>query len=126
MVRKDNVECVYGVVRWSGGELDFDAAYRVRVRGLDGVAFRLLGWEPRWEPNTALMIDEDGQEYEQETGESEWVPNVGGRVVAVMVGDDRRHLVDPDDLIPLDRRDYCGECGQVGCTHDGYDRSEDD
>jgi hypothetical protein len=27
------------------------------------------------------------------------------------------------DLIPLDDLDYCAECGQVGCCHDGRDRS---
>lgn len=42
----------------------------------------------------------------------------------VMVGDDKRHTVDKDDCTPIEREDYCGECGQIGCSHDGYDRSE--
>ena len=38
-----------------------------------------------------------------------------------MVGDDRHFTFDPDELTPIKRRDYCGECGQIGCTHDGHD-----
>jgi len=46
----------------------------------------------------------------------------GGRVVVVMVGDDREHTVDPEDLTRLDDDAYCAECGQIGCTGDGRDR----
>jgi len=74
-----------------------------------GIAFSVLGWET--EP----------------TEDTEWdgIEERTGRVVCVMVGDDTRHTVDADDLTPLDRAAYCGECGQVGCTHDGYDRGGD-
>lgn len=83
-------------------------AYTVRRHG--GVAWRVLGWET--EP------DED----------TEWsgVENRTGRVVAHMVGDDARFTFDPEDLTPIKREDYCGECGQIGCTHDGLDRDDDD
>jgi hypothetical protein len=47
----------------------------------------------------------------------------GGRAVMVMVGDDREHVVDPDELTPLDDDRYCHDCGQVGCIADGRDRS---
>ena len=40
-----------------------------------------------------------------------------GRVVCVMVGDDRRFTHDVDDLTPLDDDDYCSGCGQIGCGH---------
>ena len=43
-------------------------------------------------------------------------------VSIVMVGDDRRQQVDRDEVTPLAEEDYCGECGQIGCTHDGRDR----
>jgi hypothetical protein len=68
-----------------------------------GIAFYALGWET--EP------DED----------THWsgIENRTGRVVVVMVGDDRHFAEDPEDLTPLDREAYCGECGQVGCAHDG-------
>lgn len=46
------------------------------------------------------------------------------QVVVYMVGDDRPFVVDCDDLVKIDRSDYCGECGQIGCTHDGYNREE--
>ena len=73
---------------------------RYRVRGYDGVAF----WydRPQTEP------DED----------TEWsgIENETGMALMVMVGDDRRFAIDPDDISPLDRSEYCPECGQVGCT----------
>lgn len=77
-----------------------------RVAGHDGVAWRVRGWET--EP------DED----------TEWsgIENRTGRVVCVMVGDDRPFTFDPKDVTPLAREDYCGVCGQIGCAHDGYDR----
>ncbi len=84
-------------------------AYRVRGWG-NGIAFYVRGWET--EP------DED----------TEWsgCENRTGMVVVTMIGDDRTHVVDQDDLTPLDRKDYCGECGQIGCQCDGYDRTEED
>lgn len=77
-----------------------------RVTGWDGVAFSVLGWET---------------EPDDDTEWSGMEPRTGS-VVVVMVGDDRKHVVDPDDVTPLDRAAYCGECGQIGCGHDGYDR----
>ena len=44
------------------------------------------------------------------------------RVTVVMVGDDRRYVVDREDCTPIKRRAYCGQCGQIGCTHDGLER----
>jgi hypothetical protein len=76
------------------------------VRQYPGVAFYVLGWQT--EP------DDD----------TEWsgIEARTGRVLAVMIGDDYRHSLDPDDLEPLPREEYCGECGQIGCRHDGMDR----
>jgi hypothetical protein len=81
-----------------------------RVRGYDGIAFCVYGWET--EP------DED----------TEWtgLENRTGRIVAVMIGDDHKYIVDVDDLTPIAREDYCSECGQIGCAHDGLDRSEEE
>ena len=77
-----------------------------RVAGWPAVAVSVLGWET--EP------DED----------TEWsgCEVRTGRVLAVMVGDDHRHSVDPEDMSPIDELDYCAECGQIGCCHDGRDR----
>lgn len=79
------------------------------VRGYRGIAFAVLGWET--EP------DEDTEWSGMETRT--------GRVLAVMIGDDYKHSVDPDDLTPIAREEYCGVCGQIGCGHDGLDRSEE-
>lgn len=77
-----------------------------RVSGYDGIAWHVLGWET--EP------DED----------TEWsgIENRTGNLVCMMVGDDRHFVFEPDEVAPLEREDYCGSCGQIGCTHDGYDR----
>lgn len=82
-------------------------AYAVAGWGA-GVAWYVRGWET--EP------DED----------TEWtgIEERTGKLICTMIGDDEHHAIDPDDLTPLDRENYCGECGQVGCGHDGLDRSE--
>jgi hypothetical protein len=77
----------------------------VRVRGWPGVAFTFLRF------NKTVIADEDGDEVTT-TEDLD-------RAVVVMVGDDKRHTVDIDDLSPLPRAAYCGECGQIGCCHDG-------
>ncbi len=81
-------------------------AYSVAGWG-SGIAWYVLGWE--------VEPDED----------TEWtgIEERTGRVVVVMVGDDRHFSVEPEDLTPLRRRDYCGTCGQVGC---GCDVPDDD
>tara|TARA_R110000824_G_scaffold233128_3_gene421276 strand:- start:25 stop:327 length:303 start_codon:yes stop_codon:yes gene_type:complete len=71
-----------------------------------GVAWRVIGWHTEPDEDTAWS----GMEYRT------------GQLVVVMVGDDHRILVDPDDVVTIDRAAYCGECGQMGCGHDGLDR----
>jgi hypothetical protein len=72
-----------------------------RVQHYPGVAFYVLGWET--EPDE----DTEWSGYEVRTGQ----------VLAVMVGDDHRYRVDPEDLTPLSRAEFCASCGQIGCTH---------
>lgn len=104
--------------------VDLNACYR--VAGYRGVAFRLAGWAIETvEPEPILVCTEGdcaGLEHtedcwawpeESETVESQTT------VRAVMVGDDREHLVDVDDLTVLPDDDYCAVCGQIGCTQDG-------
>ncbi len=69
-----------------------------RVRRWRGIAWWVMGWE--------LDVDEA-------TGAS----RRSGNVVAVMVGDDQPYTFSPDDLTPVSRFEYCGECGQIGCGH---------
>ena len=83
------------------------AADAYTVAGYRGIAWAVLGWET--EP------DED----------TEWtgMENRTGNLVMVMIGDDKRFGVAPEDVAELDADAYCHECGQVGCTHDGRDRA---
>lgn len=77
--------------------MELDVGDSVTVEGYEGVAFYIK----------AITEDEDsGEVY----------------YTVVMVGDDYRHYVDPSECTPLDREEYCGQCGQMGCTHDGLDR----
>lgn len=80
-----------------------DGAYT--VEGWAGVAFRVHGW--------ALEPDEH----------TEWSGDFvrTGRVIVVMIGDDTRHRVDPDDIAPLSPLEYCRDCGQVDCTANVYE-----
>jgi len=70
------------------------------------VAWHVLGWQTE--------ADED----------TEWsgIENRTGRLVCCMVGDDSHHLYDPEDVVRIEREDYCGACGQIGCSHDGLAR----
>jgi hypothetical protein len=77
---------------------DKDARYS--VSDYRGVAF---AW---WGDETAPDEDTEWSGYEVPTG----------RVVMVMVGDDRRFSIDPDACTILHDDDYCPGCGQIGCT----------
>lgn len=97
--------------------LDFDAVYS--VRGWSGIAFHALRFPQRWEAYVSSSVDENGEEYEHETGEGEYVDQDEscGEVIVAMVGDDRKYTVPIDDLTKLSEWDYCGSCGQIGCGH---------
>lgn len=94
---------------------DFDAHYTER-RG-PAVAWVALGWEPV--PNI-IEDTETGCEWQDE--DEPFRPDFGGRIAFRMVGDDRIFYFDADDMVRIDEDDYCTECGQVGCTHDGRER----
>ncbi len=123
-------------------------AYRVRGWGA-GIAFYVRGWETEVRFSDSVVDDPcenchgtGTQDNAGETEDCERCYGVGtipyeciddegeevrtGMVVVTMIGDDRTHVVDVDDLTPLERKDYCGECGQIGCQCDGYDRTEED
>ena len=71
------------------------------ARGWRGIAWHVLGWE------TVPDEDTEWSGYETRTG----------RVVAIVVGDDRRFAFEPDELEPIAAADYCDGCGQIGCGH---------
>ncbi len=85
---------------YESDDATFPAEHYV-VSGYKGIAFYVLGWET--EPDE----DTHWSGYEVRTG----------RVLAVMVGDDHRHRVDPEDLTPLAEDKFCHTCGQIGCGH---------
>lgn len=107
--------------------IDFEAYYTVKGRG--GVAWYLTGWDKTWtEPEAELVCDVVDPDHDHDDWcylmpESEQV-DCHDRVTAVMVGDDTPWLIDVEDLVKIDREDFCGQCGQVGCTHDGLERDE--
>ncbi len=103
-------------------DLDIHATYQ--VKRWPGVAVRIHGFPMIWEPMMFLCTDEDGNEWEEaDDTEGEWIPDLDcGDVLVVMIGDDKKHRVSADDLVLLDDLDYCIECGQIGCSHDGRDR----
>ena len=95
----------------------------VVVRGWRGVAFRVLGSVPVWEPWLSLVEDcETKEQWEEDTGEGEFVDGDGSRLRVCMVGDDHVSEVDASDCTLLPEDDFCHECGQIGCTHDGRER----
>lgn len=105
-------------VQYESDDDTFNApAYRVKGHG--GIAWYVYGWET--EPGPTEWYDDDAKEWMYD---EEPEPVRTGQIVCVMVGDDRRWVFDPDDVEPIAREDYCGECGQIGCTHDGLDRSD--
>ena len=69
------------------------------VRGYRGIAWRILGWET--EPDE----DTEWSGYEVRTG----------KLVCVMIGDDRHFSVEPECVSPLAPEAFCRECGQIGC-----------
>lgn len=115
---------------------------RYRVRGFSGVACFVVGWETEplaeWScPDCgAFGFERDGgggcvtEKGDPDCGHEsiDWSDEPShertGKLIVCMVGDDGHHSVDPSDLTPLKRSDYCGECGQIGCHCDAY--PEDD
>jgi hypothetical protein len=107
--------------------LDFGARYT--VDGHRGIAFYLTGYATEWTEeswevacdNPAHvwnLCDESDDECHDPWcylyNEPEEVERTD-MVRAVMVGDDREHIVDVDDLTEISEEDYCPGCGQVGC-----------
>lgn len=121
---------------------DFDATYR--AHGYGAIAWRVDGYATEWTQEEWVYLgDEDdpdagADDYHERTGyhypdenpanymysEPEEIED-RTRVVAHMIGDDHPFTFDIEDLEPIGDLDYCAQCGQIGCTHDGRDRGED-
>lgn len=94
--------------QWDSAGWDLDAAYSVSSDDY-GIAWHVIG--PEIEPDS----DTEWSGYERATG----------RVCMVMIGDDRLFAFDPAEVRAIDDLAYCASCGQIGCTADGRDRSDD-
>lgn len=75
--------------------------------------YTVAGW-----PGIAVWIDGPEAFPDDDT---EWTGHTipTGRVLVVMVGDDKRHAIDPDDLTLIPEDGYCPGCGAVGVNHYG-------
>jgi hypothetical protein len=110
-------------------EIDFDAAYR--VDGYDGVAWRVWEYAKLDPPSECQGHDpmETDSDHEDEfyycDGEclADYEPEDDReRVIAVMVGDDRKFNFGVDEIHVIPEDDFCSQCGQIGCTHDGREQ----
>lgn len=95
--------------------IDMDARYS--VAGYSGIAFYLTGYATDLQEIIVPLcehIDEAHDDDCEYITECEEITR-DDMVIAVMVGDDRKHTIDVDDLTKLDDDEYCSSCGQVGC-----------
>lgn len=93
----------------------------VKVKGWKGVAFDILGPAMTVAEIDPEELEGDLEDQLQQVLDMEFVPSE--QFVRVrMVGDDKVYEVDKDDCTEISEEDYCHECGQLGCTHDGMDR----
>lgn len=110
-----------------------------RVRRWPDVAVRVVGWET--EPLAVCYCPDCGWRYCERAGGGGFVSDRGdencehhgsrwdeepehertGRLLVCMIGDDRWHSVDPANVQVIARKDFCGECGQIGCHCDAYE-----
>jgi hypothetical protein len=85
----------------------FDFSQRYTVDGYPGIAWRAVRHDGVWN-----CLDEEFNED-------------ADSVVCIMVGDDREFSFSVDELSPLTDDEFCHECGQVGCGHDGRELFSD-
>ena len=95
------------------------------MAGYRGIAFYLTGWAQEYIPEDYVNECENPGtdcECDPELNPGCWIysepeeVDSESQVIAIMVGDDRRHIVDIDDLTEIGETDYCRECGQTGCA----------
>lgn len=117
--------CSCGYVFHRADDLDFDARYAAED-SYGRIAFYLKDFKKEYPPEEDLWeLVCENTNPDHEHGEECWVYDEEPElivnknfVIAVMVGDDREHIIDVDELTKLDDDDYCSVCGQIGCTAD--------
>jgi hypothetical protein len=103
-------------------DFNFDATYS--VEGYRGIAWYARSYAIIRRPLIGYYLDEDGTECEEEIPGEFDEEEDRSQIVATMVGDDRKFTFPVEDFRPLERSEYCAECGQIGCEGDAY--SEED
>lgn len=100
--------------------IDHNSVYR--IKGYDGIAWFIVGYDKKFVPDIIEYIDSDGTVYEDESHyDGEWQEDTeSGILLACMLGDDRTFKFDISDFIKLDDDEYCSCCGQVGCKAYSY------
>jgi hypothetical protein len=102
-------------------ELDFSAFYR--VKGSPGSAWTIRplmvvdgcdGHEDPDHPDGGYYCDEPGVGCLEER-------QADDAVIAVMVGDDRKHEIEVSELEVIGDDEFCRSCGQIGCGHNTYE-----
>ena len=46
-----------------------------------------------------------------------WTEQFTGNLIVVMIGDDKKHIVDFSELKEITSDNFCHECGQIGCGY---------
>lgn len=94
---------------------DITTDNRYAVEGYGGVAFYFAGQQIEHTVEWEYVGPEDG-DYDDECN---YVCNederTTGMVYMIMVGDDHKHVIDPEDVRIIDPESYCSSCGQIGC-----------
>ncbi len=98
-------------INYESDETTYPADSAYSVCSYPGIAWRVFGWEIEEKEVWDKDLEQDIFE-EQRTG----------KLVCVMIGDDRRFTFHPEDVKEIKREQYCGVCGQIGCNHDGLER----
>ena len=93
---------------------DINTDNRYKVEGYGGVAFYFAGQQNETKQVVEWYEDDPDCTWLVDTEEV-----ATGMVYMIMVGDDYKHVIDPEDVAIIDPESYCHVCGQIGCTHDG-------
>lgn len=83
-----------------------------------GVSFRVVGREITFDSEFVTICDEENCDHVEDYCYEEIISEIfTGKLIIVMVGDDKEYVVDSEDLEQINEEDFCHGCGQVGCGH---------
>jgi hypothetical protein len=109
-----------------GTTVNFDG--RFTVAGEPRIAYYLLGWATEWtEESYELDCDSETHVFDRVHDDYCYLYNKPeqydrtDQVIAVMVGDDRQHVVNVEDLTEISGDDVCPGCGAVPSCYGSSD-----